>query len=56
MFSRDTNHYRATPRTLQSSKAGPYARLTTARSEGWAVKLACALLAVVIGLMIGWRG
>ncbi len=28
MFSRDINHARPTPRSLQSSKFGPYARIS----------------------------
>ena len=42
MFSRDIRHYQAAPRTLQSSKFGPYSRLSVEakyniRGMAWAI-------------------
>ena len=48
-FSRDVRHYQMTPRSLQSSKFGPYARLTVAQkynARGW-------VWAIGYGIVIG---
>lgn len=52
MFSRDIRHYQAAPRTLQSSKFGPYSVLTvehkrTAKAWAW-------MLAYGVSIGIFW--
>lgn len=59
MFSRDPNHYRATPRSMQTSKFGPYSRLSgerRSRAGGIAYIVACLLCAAAIGLMLAVNG
>ncbi len=60
MFSKDISHQRPTPRTLQSSKFGPYAKLTTvAKSQGLADALFTVASVVCVVVMVGllvWRG
>lgn len=56
MFSRDIKHYASTPRRLDQSKFGPYARLTTETKQtirdivDYSLCIACA---VAIGVLIG---
>jgi len=45
-----------TPRTLDTSKYGPYAKLDTAKRESaWAYVGAVAVM-VALGLMFAWKG
>lgn len=60
-FNRDVNCYRATPRTLQTSKFGCYAELSvipTRRRSVWPVicYAAVAISAVLIALALGGCG
>lgn len=51
-FSRDVRHYAPAPRTLQTSRFGPYARLSVDRkrdAKAWAWAVGCG---VAIG--VGW--
>jgi VanZ family protein len=55
MFSRDVSHYSRTPRTLQSSKFGPYARISIPQRRS---KIVDALYVVLYGAAVGavWYG
>lgn len=60
MFSKDIQHYRPTPRTLQSSRFGPYAKLSkAAKSQGFADGLFAVASGLCVVVMVGllvWRG
>jgi hypothetical protein len=50
-FSKDVSHYRPTPRTLQTSRMGPYARLSVEKRKSIA-DWACAIgIGACIGVM-----
>lgn len=48
MFSRDISHYRPAPRTLDTSKFGPYAKLCPVERRREAVSVACFLAAIIV--------
>jgi hypothetical protein len=60
MFSRDPMHYRATPRTLQTSKFGPYASIdrddTRSRAGSVLYLVAAILCAATLGILLGFNG
>jgi len=61
MFNRDSACYRMSPRTLQTSKFGPYSTLDVGRKHGlkqwvWAIALGMAIGAgwyIWLGLWVG---
>jgi hypothetical protein len=58
MFSRDSKHYRPTPRTT-SEAFGPYHKYQSVKQARWdfiQVALGVIALGVVYGLLFGWRG
>jgi hypothetical protein len=58
MFSKDTKHYRATPRTIQQA-FGAYHRYDIAvckKHERLCAAIGVLIVGVVFGLLIGWRG
>lgn len=58
MFSRDSKHYRPTPRTT-SEAFGPYHFYESkkqARRDVISVALGVIALGIVYGLLFGWRG
>lgn len=54
MFDRDIRHSHPVPRTLQTSKFGPYAKLDTVRSRqpGAVWFCLCAVLVAAIGILV----
>ncbi|QIN95365.1 hypothetical protein PBR31_00054 [Xanthomonas phage PBR31] len=52
-FSRDVRHYRSTPRSLSSSKFGPYARLSVERRKSLASKAMDWAYVIGLGFWIG---
>ena len=58
MFSKDSKHYRSTPRTVQEA-FGPYHRfdVDVCRKHERLVAIAGVIVAgVIFGLLFGWRG
>lgn len=59
MFSRDSGAYRPSPRRLDQSKFGPYAKLSVARSQGFADALfgvASTLCVIAMVALLCYRG
>jgi hypothetical protein len=52
-FSRDVKHYASTPRSLSSSKFGPYARLSVERRKGLLEGAKNWAFAIGLGVFIG---
>lgn len=59
MFSKDSSHYRAVPRTLNQA-FGPYSKLEPCYERRILGRMTVALgvisLGVIYGLLMGWRG
>lgn len=58
MFSRDSKHYRATPRSLQEA-FGPYHRyniVVCRKHERLVAAIGVIFVGVLLGLLLGWRG
>lgn len=52
-FSKDIRHYSSTPRSLSSSKFGPYARLSVERRKSLASKAMDWAYVIGLGMCIG---
>ena len=52
-FSKDIRHYSSTPRSLSSSKFGPYARLSVERRKSLASKAMDWAYVIGLGFCIG---
>lgn len=58
MFSRDSKHYRATPRTLQQA-FGPYSKYDVAhcrKHERLVAAVGVIFVGILLGLLLGWQG